>query len=139
MKKVKIVCPLLNDINNDEIPVIEERKSRVTLNNLHTQTLFENKQEKVQKIDTTSNLISDIFDPIDSTIDENVGVVSDRKHERTNSKSIGNNLNIGFNKKPLDAYRFKNAYFKENRQKLSKCHNPLDLIRVDMTPSWDHF
>ena len=50
MKKVKIVCPLLNDINNDEIPVIEERKSRVTLNNLHTQTLFQNKQEKSRKL-----------------------------------------------------------------------------------------
>ena len=81
------------------------KKSKVTFSNLPTQILFENKQKKAQKIDTTSNLVSDIFDPIDSTIDESVGVVSDRKHERTNFKSIGNNSNIAFNKNPLDTYR----------------------------------
>ena len=64
------------------------KKSKVTFSNLPTQILFENKQKKAQKIDTTSNLVSDIFDPIDSTIDESVS-----------------NSNIAFNKNPLDAYR----------------------------------
>ena len=39
------------------------------------------------------------------TIDDSIGVTSDMKHERTNSKSIDNNLNIEFNDNPLDTYR----------------------------------
>ena len=49
--------------------------------------------------------ISDISDPIDFTIDDSIGVVSDRKHERANSKRIDNNSNIELNEKPLDTYR----------------------------------
>ena len=54
MKKVKIVCPLLNDINNDdEIPVIVERNGshaeevKVTFSNLPIQILFEYRQKKI--------------------------------------------------------------------------------------------
>ena len=63
------------------------------------------KKKNTEKVDITNNPISDISDPIDFTIDDSVGVVSDRKHERTNSKSIDNNSNIEFNENPLDTYR----------------------------------
>ena len=56
-----------------------------------------NIKKHLKKVNITSNLISGISDSIDFTIDETTGFVSDRKHERTNSKSIYDNLNIGFN------------------------------------------
>ena len=62
-------------------------------------------KKNLGKVDITSNPISDISDPIDFTIDDSVGVVSERKHERTNSKSIDNNSNIEFNENSLDTYR----------------------------------
>ena len=63
------------------------------------------KIKNLEKVDITSNPISDISDPIDFTIDNSVGVISDRKNERTNSRSIDNNSNIEFNENPLDTYR----------------------------------
>ena len=64
-----------------------------------------NIKKYLEKVDITSNPISDIFDPIDFTIEDSISVISDRKHERTNSKSIDNNSNIKLNENPLDAYR----------------------------------
>ena len=61
--------------------------------------------KNLEKVDITSNPISDISDPIGFTIDDSVGVVTDRKHERKSSKSIDNNSNIEFNENPLDTYR----------------------------------
>ena len=63
------------------------------------------KIKNLEKVDITSNPISDISDPIDFTIDNSVAVISDRKNERTNSRSTDNNSNIEFNENPLDTYR----------------------------------
>ena len=88
------------------------KKLKVTfisiLFNLATRILFKNCDDTrdsnsinikkhLKKVNITSNPISDISDSIDFTIDETTGFVSDRKHERTNSKSIYDNLNIEFN------------------------------------------
>ena len=88
------------------------KKLKVTfisiLFNLATRILFKNCDDTrdsnsinikkhLKKVNITSNLISGISDSIDFTIDETTGFVSDRKHERTNSKSIYDNLNIEFN------------------------------------------
>ena len=56
-----------------------------------------NIKKHLKKVNITSNRISGISDSIDFTIDETTGFVSDKKHERTNSKSIYDNLNIEFN------------------------------------------
>ena len=118
---------VLYNINIDhEIPItvernglcVEEVESDIhsTSSNLPIPILFENcddnqdsnsinMKKNLEKVDITSNPISDISDPIDFTIDDSVGVVSDRKHERTNSKSTDNNSNIEFNENPLDTYR----------------------------------
>ena len=61
-----------------------------------------NTEKNLEQVDITSNPISHISDPIDFTIDDSVGVVSDRKNERTNSKSTDDNSNI---ENPLDTYR----------------------------------
>ena len=118
---------VLNNINiDDEIQIIVERNgSRVEevesdihsiSSNLPISILFENcddaqdsnsinLEKNREKVDITSNPISDISDPIYFTIDDTVGVFGDRKHERTNSKSIDNNSNNEFNENPLDTYR----------------------------------
>ena len=119
----------INVLNNiyidDEIPIIVERKGLCVeevesdihpiSSNLPTPIFFENCDDtqdsnsinikNLEKVDITSNPISNISDPTDFTIDDSVDVVSDRKHERANSKSIDNNLNIEFNENPLDTYR----------------------------------
>ena len=116
---------VLNNTNiDDEIPIIVERNgSRVEevesdihsiSSNLSIPILFENPQNSNsinikkhrEKVDITTNPISDISDSIDFTIDDSVGVFSDRKHERTNSKSIDNNSNVEFNENPLDTCRY---------------------------------
>ena len=56
-----------------------------------------NIKKHLKKVNITSNRISGISDSIDFIIDETTGFVSDKKHERTNSKSIYDNLNIEFN------------------------------------------
>ena len=56
-----------------------------------------NIKKHLKKVNITSNPITGISDSVDFTIDETTGFVSDRKHERTNSKSIYDNLNIEFN------------------------------------------
>ena len=117
---------VLNNINiDDEIPIIVERSGlcveevesdiQSISSNLPIPIFFENCDDtqdsnsinikNLGKVDITINPISDISDPIDFTIDESVGVVSDRKHERTNSKSIDNNSNTEFNENPLDTYK----------------------------------
>ena len=53
--------------------------------------------QHLEKVDITTNPISDTSDPIDFTIDDSVGVFSDRKHD--------NNSNTDFNENPLDTYR----------------------------------
>ena len=118
---------VLNNINiDDEIPVIVERNgSRVEeiesdihsiSSNLSISILFENCDDTqdinpinikkhLEKVDITTNPISDISDPIDFTIDDSVSVFSGRKYERTISKSIDNNSNTELNENPLDTYR----------------------------------
>ena len=118
---------VLNKINiDDEIPIVVERNgSRVEevesdihsiSSDLPIPILFENCDDTqdrnsinikkhLEKVDITSNPILDISDPIDFTIDDSIGVVSDKKHERTNSRSIDSNSNIEFNENPLDTYR----------------------------------
>ena len=118
---------VLNNINiDDEIPVIVEKNgSRVEeiesdihsiSSNLSISILFENCDDTqdinpinikkhLEKVDITTNPISDISDPIDFTIDDSVSVFSGRKYERTISKSIDNNSNTEFNENPLDTYR----------------------------------
>ena len=104
----------LNNINiDDEIPIIVKR------NGLHVEEvesdihcissklpipiLFENcfdtqdsnsinTKRHLEKVDITSNAISDISVQIDFWINDSSGVVG--KDERTNSKSIDNNSNI---------------------------------------------
>ena len=56
-----------------------------------------NIKKHLKKVNITSNRISGISDSIDFTIDETTGFVGDRKYERTNSKSVYDNLNIEFN------------------------------------------
>ena len=115
---------VLNDINiDDEIPIIieslcvdkVESDIHSISSNLPIPIFFENCDDtqdsnsrnikNLEKVDITSNPISDISDPIGFTIDDSVGVFSDRKHERTSSKSIDNNSNIEFDENPLDTYR----------------------------------
>ena len=113
-----------NNINiDDEIPIIVEKNGscleevesdiRSISSKLPTPIFFENfydnqdsgsknVKKDQEKVDINSNPISDISDPIDFTIDDSVGVVNDKKHERTNSESIDNNSNIEFNENPLD-------------------------------------
>ena len=64
-----------------------------------------NIKKHLENVDITSNPISDISGPIDFTIENSISVISDRKHERANSKSIDNNSNIEHNENPLDTYR----------------------------------
>ena len=64
-----------------------------------------NREKNLEKVDITTNPISDISDPIDFTIDGSVGAVSDRKHERTDSKSIDDNSNNELNENALGTYR----------------------------------
>ena len=119
---------VLNNINIDnEIPIIVEKNGsnveeevesdiHSTSSNLPIPSLFEkcddtegsnsiNIKRHLEKVDITSNPISDVSDPIDFTIHDSIGVVSDRKHEITNSKSIDNNSNIELNDSPLDTCR----------------------------------
>ena len=118
---------VLNQINiDDEITIIVERNGlrveevesdiHFIPSNLPVPILFENcddtqdshsinTEKDLEKVDITSNPISHISDPIDFTIDDSVGVVSDRKNERTNSKSTDDNSNIELNENPLDTYR----------------------------------
>ena len=118
---------VLNNIKiDDEIQIIVERNGlRVEgvesdihsiSSNLPISILFENCDDTqvsnsinikkhLEKVDITTNPVSDISDPIDFTIDDSVGVFSDRKHERKNSKSTNNNSNIELNENPLDTYR----------------------------------
>ena len=114
MKKIQdsLSINVLNNINiDDEIPIIVERSRSCVeevendihsiSSNLPIPIFFENCDNTqdsnsinikivLEKVDITSNLISDISDPTDFTIDDSVGVVINRKHERTNSKSIDN-------------------------------------------------
>ena len=64
-----------------------------------------NIKKHLEKVDITSNPISNISDPIDFTIEDSISIISDKKHERANSKSIDNSSNIKLNENPLDAYR----------------------------------
>ena len=117
---------VLSNINFDEIPIIIERtglrieevESEIysISSNLPIPILFANCNDTqdsnsinikkhLEKVNITSNPILGISDPIDFAIDYSVGFVSDRKHERTNSKSIDNNSNNELNKNPLDKYR----------------------------------
>ena len=101
---------VLKNINiDDEIPVIVERNgSRVEeiesdihsiSSNLSISILFENCDDTqdinpinikkhLEKVDITTNPISDISDSIDFTIDDSVSVFSDRKYERTIQKVL---------------------------------------------------
>ena len=118
---------VLNHMNiYDEFPIIVERNGlsveevesdvHSISSNLPAPILFvdfDNNQDNdlinieknLEKVDITRNPISDISDPIDLTIDGSVGAASDRKHERTNSKSIDDNSNIELNENALDTYR----------------------------------
>ena len=119
---------VLNNINIDkEIPIIVEKNGwnveekvesdiHSTSSNLPIPSLFEkcddiedsksiNIKRHLGKVNITSNPISDISDPIDFTIQNSIGAVSDRKHEIANSKSIENNSNIELNDSPLDTCR----------------------------------
>ena len=118
---------VLNNINiDDEILIIVERNDlhvegvesdiHSVSSNLPIPILFENCDDTqdnnsinikrhLQHVDIISNPISDISDLIDSTIDDSIGVVSGRKGERANSKSIDNNSNFEFNENSLDTYR----------------------------------
>ena len=60
-----------------------------------------NLEKNVEKVDITSNPISDIFDPTNITIGDSVEVVGDK----ANSRSIDNNWNTEFNGNPPDTYR----------------------------------
>ena len=57
--------------------------------------------KNLEKVDITSNSISDIFDPTNLTIDDSVEVVGDKANSKTNY----NNWNIEFNGNPPDTYR----------------------------------
>ena len=117
---------VLNNINiDDEILIIVKRNGlhvegvesdiHSVSSNLPISILFENCDytqdnnsvniRHLQHVDIISNPISDISDLIDFTIDDSIGVVSGRKGERTNSKSIDNNSNFEFNENSLDTYR----------------------------------
>ena len=107
---------VLNNINtDDEIPIIVERNcSRVEevesdihsiSSNLPIPILFENCDDTqdsnsinikkhLEKVDTITNPVSQISDPTDFTIDDSVSVFSNKKYERTNSKSIDQGFRI---------------------------------------------
>ena len=93
---------------------VKEEKSGVhsISSNLPTLILFGNCDDtwdsnsinlgkNLEKVDITSNSISDIFDPTNLTIDDSVEVVGDKANSKTNY----NNWNIEFNGNPPDTYR----------------------------------